>query len=241
MFVGSLFLVLAAPGAPLSASDTAFLNRIDRAVSRMSDKKTAFVQFEKTVTKADAIRCNQMQSKVAPNSNYYADCAFIQAWYGIDYDKNLYRLLRPYRFMKKSEAAQDKDYPFSSQLGPLIDPDNFWVALNWLYLKHHDLKSLGTWEDLLLDGAPGEGSAGELTDLWTRHAEDMLRAAYGHPLRINHLAETLNWSYEQADGKNHKREEVAEARQYTRSKDKRVASTAQALVRVLRSGSWAGK
>ena len=238
MFLISLFLLFAAPNAPLTASEKAFLTRIDKAVSRMSDQKTAFIQFEKSVTKADAIRCNQMQSRVAPNTNYYADCAFAQAWRGIDYDLNIHRLLRPYRFMKKSEAAQEKDYPFSSQLGPLIDPDNFYVALNWLYLKHHDLKSLGAWEDLTLDGAPGEGNDDELSALWDNHAEDMLRAAFNHPLRIKHLAGILVWGYEEADDKDHAKQEIADAKRYTRSKDKRVASAAQALVKELRTGKY---
>ena len=85
MFIAISFLLFAAPQKPksaLSANDTAFLTRIDKAVSRMSDKKSAFVYFEKVVTKADAIRCNQLLPflpSVRPNSVSYADCAFVQA------------------------------------------------------------------------------------------------------------------------------------------------------------------
>ena len=250
MFIASLFLLFASPKAPLSATDSAFLTRIDKAVSRMSDKKTAFVRFEKAVTKVDAIRCNQLQSKVAPNSGYYADCAFVQAWYGIDYDANLYRLLRPYRFSamsqsvarqerQKSEAEQQKEYSSREAMSALLlDLDSFYDALNWLYLKHHDLKSLGAWEDLTLDGAPSEGSSDELGVLWVNHAPDMLRAAYGHPLRIKNLAEALAFSNTNESFKEGKKRTIEEVTPYTRYKEKRVASAAKSLVSKLRSEKY---
>ena len=194
MFIGSLFLLFAAPKAPLSAKDSSFLSRIDRAVSRISDKKTAFVRFEKTVTKADASRCNQVLSNLKPNSNYYADCAFVQAWYGIDYDKNLYRLQRPIRYEQtKSKRPEDQyktDWDEENLLASLKIAD----ALNWLHLKHHDLKSLGAWEDLRFDGAPSEANDDELGALWKRHAIDMLKAAYAHPMRIKNLTEALQFA-----------------------------------------------
>ena len=240
MFIAISFLLFAAPQKPksaLSANDTAFLTRIDKAVSRMSDKKTAFLHFEKVVTKADAIRCNQLQAKVAPNSGYYADCAFVQAWYGIDYAANLQRITRPYRLWKTNSSRWEKEYTQAND-NVSTDIDSCYSLLNWLYLKHHDLKSLGAWEDLTLDGAPAEGSGDDLYELWDSHAKDMLRAAYGHPRRINNLAETLNWGHEEAGDKDHTKEEIADVRPYLRSKDKRVASAAQSLVETLRSGKW---
>ena len=238
MFLISLFLLFAAPNAPLTANEKAFLTRIDKAVSRMSDKKTAFVRFEKSVTKADAIRCNQMQSRVAPNTNYYADCAFAQAWHGIDYDANIQRLLRPYRLMKKDYNRALREYGASVPPESLIDLGGFYYALNWLYLKHHDLKSLGAWEDLRLDGGALEGSSSELSVLWIHHAPDMLRAACEHPQRIKSLAWTLDAAYGEEGYERYAQKACAEARPYLRSKDKRVASAAQALVKELRSGKY---
>ena len=184
MFLASLFLLFAAPGSPLSASDAAFLTRIDRAVSRMSDRKTAFVRFEKAVTKADAIRCNRLLPNLKPNSVSYADCAFVQAWHGIDYDENIHRLQRPYQLWRADTSRWAKEYPNDTDGQKLTDMDSMYTTLNWLYLKHHDLKSLGAWEDLRLDGAWAEGSDEELSDLWANHAPDMLEAAYRAPRRI---------------------------------------------------------
>ena len=73
MLLFPLALLLAVPPKPLSTGDTAFLHRVHQAVREMSDKKTAFLRFEKKVSKSDAVRCNQMLPKVAANSTDYQE------------------------------------------------------------------------------------------------------------------------------------------------------------------------
>ena len=238
MFVGSLFLVLAAPGAPLSASDTAFLTRIDKAVSRMSDRKTAFVRFEKTVTKADAIRCNQVLPHLKPNSVSYADCAFVQAWYGIDYAANIQRLLRPFHLWRVKPNQWKKEYPQGNDIPFLVDKDSLYLALRYLYLKGHDLRSLSAWEDMPSDADLLPPYSRDLRDLWDDHAADMLRAAYGHPQRIKNLAYSFSSFSGDPTSEYPFSEAVADARALRRSKDKRVAGAAQALVSVVHSGKY---
>ena len=238
MFLASLFLLLAAPGSPPPAKDSAFLARIDRAVSRMSDEKTAFVQFDKAVTKADAIRCNQLLPRVKPNSVSYADCAFVQAWYGVDYDANIQRLLRPFHLWRVKPEQWKKEYPQGDDIPFLVDKDNLYLALRYLYLKGHDLRSLGAWEDMPSAEDLLPPYSRDLRDLWDDHAADMLRAAYGHPQRIKNLAYSFSSFSGDPTSAYPFSEAVADARALRRSKDKRVAGAAQALLRVARSGKY---
>ncbi len=243
MLLAILYALLAAPQGtklPLSKTDAAFLKRIDRAVSRMSDQKTAFVRFEKAATKADALRCRQLLPRLRPNSVYYADCAFVGAWYGLDYDANLQRITRPYRLWKTDWKRWEKEYAqdYDSRQ---TDMDSFYSLLNWLYLKHHDLKSLSVWEDLKLDGAPAECNDDELGELWKRHAPDMLLAAHRHPQRVKNLTGSLQFAYFAGGEKTARTRLLADLTAYSHNKDPRIARTAAAMRRYRQSEKMWGE
>ena len=226
-------------GASAPSNDAAFLARIHRAVAQMSDRKTAFVRFDREVRPADARRCRLLQSSVRPNSQAYADLAFVQAYWGVDYEANLQRLLRPYRLWTHDIQRWEREYP------PRSGPDSsltklygVFHALNYLYLKHHDLKSLGLWLDLRLDGDWSEESDDELGELWQRHAADMLRAAAHSPRRLENLADALEYSrmnsVDSAQDRRLRREFFRSLAPLTRSPDPPVARTASRLRTLLR-------
>ncbi len=241
MFTIPLLIVLATSKKPLSTADRAFLAHIDRAVGKMSDKKAAFVAFEKRISRSDAMRCKELLPAIAPNSNEFANTAFVQAYYGVDYEANLKRLLRPYRYYIGPEARWRKEYPNEDGGGEnLKDMDGLYQGLNWLYLTHHDLTSLGYWEDLRLDGGPAEGNDDELYQLWQRHAPDMLKAALGHPQRIGNLLEAFLFNYADESNGHAAREVRLMLLPYFHAKDIHVRTAAREMSKALRSGKYSG-
>ena len=176
---------------------------------------------------------------LAQNSSEFANAAFVQAYYGVDYEANLHRILRPYRYFIGSEAVRMKEYPNDGGGGENIrDIGGLYQALNWLYLKHHDLASLGYWEDLRLDGAPAEGNGEELVHLWQRHAPDMLKAALGHPQRIGNLLEAFRFNYQYENNSRSQYDFQLRLRPYLHSKDNRVKAGAQEMNQALHNGKY---
>lgn len=237
MLLAPLIALLIGASAP--TSNTPFLARVHHAVSEMSDRKAAFLRFEREIRPADARRCRALQASVRPNSQAYAELAFVQAYWGVDYDANLQRLLRPYRLWTRDTARWSREYPSLNALdSSLTELYGIFHALNYLYLKHHDLKSLGLWLDLRLDGAPSEGNADELGALWQRHSSDMLRAAAFSPRRLENLADALEFSWmttgEPAQDRRLRREFIRSLLPLTRSADPRVVRTASRLRTLLR-------
>lgn len=226
-------------GASAPSADSTFLARVHRAVARMSDRKAAFLRFEHEVRPADARRCRALQSSVRPNSQAYAELAFIQAYWGVDYETNLQRLLRPYRLWTHDINRWEREYPrFGASDRSLTELSGVFHALNFLYLKHHELKSLGLWLDLRLDGGWAEESDDDLGELWQRHSTDMLRAAAHSPRRLENLAKALEYSRmssgDAAQERRLRREFLRSLQPLTQSTDVRVARTASRLRILLR-------
>jgi hypothetical protein len=214
----ALIALLIMQKPPLTARERVFLAHIRQAVAHMTDKRASFVRFEQAVPESDAAFCGKLLLKVAPNSADYASCAFAQAYYGLDYDANLQRLLRPYRLWHSHIHKWEQEYP-NSTMGTPTDLDGVYSSLNWLYLKHHDLKSLGAWIDLRLDGAWAEGSDGELSDLWKRHKADMLKAASASTRRLENLHDALIFGDDGADERTIRRNLIADLKPYLHNKD----------------------
>ena len=206
-------------GSSLSAADQKLLMRIHNATSRLSDKKSAFLHFNAEVTQADAQRCRMLQSRVPANSATYVELGFVQAYYGLDYDANLRRVLRPYHLWRTDINRWKKEYAHADP-NSWAELDSVPDILNFLYLRHHDLRSLGAWLDLGLDGGPAEINDDTLGELWTRHKRAMLLACDGHPNRIANLAGSLMFHNVLND---------KEASAYTRSK-RRFADSLEPLI-----------
>lgn len=212
-------------------SDTATLAHVRAAVKSLNDRKAAFVRFEQTLKPSDAATWQRLLGKVRANSKDYAALSFALAYYGIDYDRNLARLLRPYRIYSRDSARWAKEYPMR-ETSTLVDLDFAWFSMNLLYLKHHDLKSLGAWLDLRLDGAYAEGSLQALAELWQRHETDMLRAANSSD-RIAHLAIVLVGDPQNGDAtgnRNPLRTLLADLQRRAHGRDPRVALSARRLI-----------
>ena len=182
------------PHADVATADAAVLKRLDNALTAPSDKKEWFAHFEQQCPASHIVVWQRLQQQVDPANKHYGELSFALAYYGKDYAANVNRLIRPYRLWQENDTMYDKQYNRGEQ-GPnntiWADCYKVWFALNLLYLKHHDLTSLGLWLEEKLDGPSAKQSAHELSELWKRHPKDMLRAASGSPERIDHLAESL--------------------------------------------------
>jgi hypothetical protein len=234
MFFVTLALLAHTTFAPVADADQSLISRLHKMLDQRSDKKAWFIKFERELPKSSIPIWKRLQKQSPPKSRTYAETSFAFAYYGVDYDANLRRMLRPYTMWHKSNNSQVQEYfrqypKNDSNYNDLNHWGNISEALNLLYLKHHDLKSLGAWLDLKLDAHPGEESADELASLWKRHKVDMLHAAYGHPKRIDNLAEAL-W-FEVASGDKQEkalvRDQVREVMRITRLPDRRAAITAK--------------
>lgn len=205
MLCFALAIVLNTPVTPRSSEDATALQRLHGLMAHSSDKKAWFVRFERELPASNIPTWQRLQKRVKPNNRTYVETAFALAYYGVDYDANLRRVQRPYLVWLadadgRTADRYGKEYPNDS----LADNNlNSWggtsFALNLLYLKQHDLKSLGAWLDLKLDGAPSEENDDSLMELWQRHSLDMLHAAYGHPRRVETLAEMLWYNHDEHD------------------------------------------
>lgn len=219
--------------------EDAALHRVREAVLHLDDKKSSFVHFERTLKPSEVTTWQRLLQRVPAYSENYAALSFALAYYGVDYDQNIRRLLRPYRMWQGDVKRWGKEYfdlqPRESIIDrdSLVDLDFVWFSMNLLYLKHHDLKSLRTWLDVELDGHWAEGCDESLGDLWKRHERDMLRAAAGSPDRLSHLAEALAFSYfpENTDAERIAyRSMIAELRHRTHDRQPQVALAARRLV-----------
>jgi hypothetical protein len=235
MLVFALALLSRTASAPVSAADKTALTHLHRLIAQRSDKRAWFVKFERELPASNISTWQRLQKQRPPNSRAYAETSFALAYYGIDYPANLRRVLRPYTVWYKDSRSNFKSNEYTKEYPPagsddndLNEWDNVSDALNLLYLKHHNLKSLGAWLDLKLDGAPSEESDGELSDLWERHSIDMLHAAYEHRQRIANLAEALLGEMED---KALVRALIQDVKRFTRLPDRRAALTAKQVIR----------
>lgn len=230
-------LVCSLPSLHIVGQNTPVLQRLDKALAEPSDKKAWFVRFEQQCPPSDIGAWRRLQRNVAPNSKQYGELSFALAYYGKDYKANLLGVTRPYRFYNigfdkyKQEYFGKKDYDYNWDKN-WTGYGSTWFALNLLYLKHHDLTSLGFWLDQTLDGGPGEFNTDDLGSLWQRHKIDMLRAANGSPLRMHNLTDALLLDYYDPHGI---RKLLRVTRALAHSQDLRVASAAQQLAERLQT------
>ncbi len=237
--LAALLCALGCPGSRADReSDAAFLKRITVAVSRLNDKKASIIRFERTVTAADARRAQRAIGGVKPNGPAYADLSFVQAYYGLDYARNLTRLMRPYRLWRNDVEEWVRQYPAEQTSDTFDGLEMISIALNYLYLKHHDSASLGAWLDMKLDGASAEVSADTLGELWSRHSRDLLKAATSKARQRN-LASALNYSRVSDNSRDiertNKQNLLNELRQFQRDRSPAVAAHARSVIKAVQS------
>ena len=205
------------------SGDTAILTRLNKALDAPSDKKAWFVRFEQQCPPANIPVWQCLQRKSAPNSKQYGELSFALAYYRKDYNANLRRLTRPSRLHARDYAAYNKEYHHSDWEADWTGWGKTWLPLNLLYLKHHDLTSLGMWLEQGYDGAPAEWNDAELGELWKRHKVDMLKAADASSARVTNLTEAL--VYGDYDSRS-VRKLLREMRGFSHSQDRRVREAA---------------
>src|SRR5690349_6202613 len=76
----------------LSAGDCRLLFHLRHAARQMTDKHRSFARYQQEVPLSDARKAGQLFAKVHRDSEEYAEIAFAQAFYYIDYRTNLNRL-----------------------------------------------------------------------------------------------------------------------------------------------------
>lgn len=214
------------------SKDKQTLYRLDATLNPLSDKKAWFVKVERQLPPSQIPIWQRLQKQVPANSKHYAELSFMLAYYGVDYKANLRRIIRPYQLSKQSYERVKKEYPDTEFWDiPWTGWGQTWWPLNLLYLKHHDLTSLGFWLDQKLDGAPAEWNDDELGGLWDRHRTEMLRASSGSDIRLNNLAGSLTYAYvgggHLATDKKEERKLLAELSRLGHADDPRVASAAR--------------
>jgi hypothetical protein len=174
---------LVAHSAQLSSSDRAALASLRRAVADVEswEAPTAkdLARFEQLAPRSRVPTWRRLQRRLPSSRPGSADLAFVLAYYGIDYQQNLQRLLLPYRRWRKGSSSEREQ----NMLEAL--PTDLLI----LYLKHHDVRSLGALLDLQLDGAPAEVHSSVLAALWD--PVRMLRLSDGSPVRIANIGGML--------------------------------------------------
>lgn len=185
----------------LTRADKARLVRLRRAVRQLEKQlaghndRAAFHHFERLAPRSEAPAWERLVHQVPVNSEDYPALSFALAYYRVDYNRNLQRLLRPNRLWLHNTKQWAKEYPEAGPSDLLTDLAFVPFSLEMLYRKHHDLATLRVWLGLPVDGYVAEGSADSLGKLWKGHKSQMLRAAYGSQKRMNNLADALIYNF----------------------------------------------
>jgi hypothetical protein len=220
--MGVLARTVVADPAQLWSSDRTALASLRRAVADVERRETPtaknLARFEQLAPRSRVPTWRRLQRRLLSSRPGSADLAFVLGYYGIDYQQNLQRLLLPYqRWRKGSSSERD-----SNMLEALP------TDLRILYLKRHDVRSLGALLDLQLDGAPAEVLSSILADLWSQNPITMLRLSDGYPVRIANLAGMLEYVNDLD------RKAAKEVRPFIHHRDPRVARAARKVLQWLR-------
>ncbi len=121
-------------GVAALANDKQALHRLDATLNPLSDKKAWFAKVERQLPPSQIPLWQRLQKQVSVNSKAYAELSFILAYYGVDYEANLRRIMRPYRFWQQN-SGRGKDYRKYTKEYPGY-PDANWVSWG------------GTWYEL---------------------------------------------------------------------------------------------
>jgi hypothetical protein len=237
MLQWTLLLIAAQPLWHATPSEAGLLARTRRAVQRAALSEISLHRLEKLLPRTNVSRWQRLQRLVAPDRRDYADVTLMLAYYGVEYDTNERRLLRPYyawkRFQKSVRTSSGGDVlPRSNSDASAADPVDVPGELALLYRKHHDRRSLGDLLSLETDGSIAEAQADVLQYLWDERPVTLLRAAYGSSTRLHVLADMLETGIETpAD----RAANIADLKAFSRRADARVAGSARRLIGLLRA------
>jgi hypothetical protein len=175
-------LVIASSATPrLSPADQAARHTLRRAVSALETDKISFQQFERLVPQSNVPAWRRLQRQIPATQSGSADLAFVLAYYGVDCEQNLQRLLLPYwRWRRRVSSSHDR-----------LVLDGLPHDLALLYQRHRDARSLDALVDMDLDGDYAEAQHGAFDDVWTRLPAITLRLASGSSKRL----ERIEWLF----------------------------------------------
>jgi hypothetical protein len=209
--------------------------RLDRAITQLAYREVNPNRFERQWPPSNIAKWRRLQKELPTNSKYYANVTFILAYYGVDYERNLERLLKPYRDWRnqyrKPPSRSDGNVATSEAYDEnSVDVEDIPPKLALLYQKHHDARSVGYLLDMRTDGALAEAQADALEHLWPENKATLLRSAFGSATRLHNLADMLAM---QSETKPELRAEIREVQRLRRHPDRRVSSAAQKLASLL--------
>ena len=171
----ALALLLGQP-AQLSPADQAARVSLRRAVARLESGAISPQQFERLAPRRNVPTWQWLQQRIHYPQSGALDLAFVLAYYGVDYRRNLRRLMLPDQRWQRGKASM---------------PESLSDDLMILHDKHHDTASLGALLDLVLDGGPAEGQEDIIAKLWQRQPATLLRLAAGSKTRLGNLEDMV--------------------------------------------------
>jgi hypothetical protein len=215
----------------LSPADQAARTALRRAVTRLEKNEISQEQFEELQPRSRIATWLRLQRRIPSPRSGSADLAFVLAYYGVEYPRNLQRLLLPYRRWRRAASA-GAPMPSVHEAAVL---ENLAEDLIILYRKRHDARSLGSLLDLPFRGAPDEAALNSrkalyFQQLWSGHEETVLRVASRSPVRLGNVAKMLAEENEHAGDRKAVLDDV---RRFTHDPDRRVAQAAGKVIFLL--------
>lgn len=173
-----LLMFVAFQGKPQAASDQVILEHTRKAV---------FYENSATLQK----RCppslvptwQRLQKHTNPHKQTGAALSFLLAYYNVDFNKNLSRILLPYQDWKKGNTSGWYDGGYNV--------DNLPSLLERLCDKHHKSSLLVTLLDLKTDGAFSESQSISLYNIWSSEPRKLLRLCSTHSERRDNLLRAI--------------------------------------------------
>jgi hypothetical protein len=202
--------------ARLSPADQAARATLRRAVDRLENGTISRQQFERLAPRRNVPNWQRLQRRIHYPQSGALDLAFVLAYYGVDYRRNLQRLLLPDQLWQRGKALM---------------PESLTGDLVILHDKHHDTASLGALLDLSLDGDPAEEQEAAIYELWQRQPVTLLRVAARSRARLGSLEVMVQMEGDDAKAR---KQLFAELRQFGHHPDRRVAGAAQRLLSMAR-------
>lgn len=231
----ALALAVSLP-ARLSPTDQTVMAALRHAVAEIEKveypRQRDLERFERLAPKSQVAVWRRLQQRMLPTQAGSLDLAFALAYYRVDYGRNLHRLLLPYRHWRLAYVGRRQ--PVGEHEEDAVE--DLPTDLEALYLKHHDPQSLAVLLDLQLDGAPAEGEASVLGDLWTRRATAMLRLASGSAVRVSNIEDMLEYVNDL-----NLKAAAEQVQPFARHPDPLVAKAAREVLRLLRQRSSSHK
>jgi hypothetical protein len=187
-------LLLGVVGSPLSRQQRTLLRQLHGRILRLSTDKKDMHHFEHQTSHRERLQWQQLQNSPNLSKATTADLAFALAYYGIDYDRNLRRVLKPYTVWRQvytnyrpGTADDIKDY---TGLTDAVEAVPGRLAI--LFAKRRDSKSIRYLLDMQTDGAVAEAHTSAISQLWNDgHELALLRAACTSKTPLDNLAQVL--------------------------------------------------